>query len=78
MQETVLARVAGVIARTFDIGPDSITASTVADDVPGWDSLSHTILTMSLEDEFGVVLPPEAREFADVGELARTIERLLA
>lgn len=73
---SVLARVARVIHETFGDASVDITADTVAEDVPGWDSLSHTILTLALEEEFGIELPPSSREFANVGELVASIERL--
>lgn len=73
MTETILDRVGQVIRETF--GDDSIAISrdTIAEDVPGWDSLSHTILMLSLEDEFGIVMPPDHRGFANVGQLIDTI-----
>ena len=76
MSESVLARVAEVICETF--GDDSVvvTRDTIAEDVSGWDSLSHTILTLALEDAFNIELPSNAQEFANVGELVDTIARL--
>lgn len=77
MSDTVLARVARVIHETFGDASVEITRDTVAEDVPGWDSLSHTILTLALEDEFRIGLPPASREFTNVGELVDNIERLM-
>lgn len=74
---SVLQRVAEVIADTFGVDADSIDEQTVAEDVPGWDSLSHTILTLALEEAFGVPIPPQSREFANVGELATTLADLM-
>ena len=41
-----------------------------AGDVPGWDSLNHTIITMAIGAEYGVELQPrtlaEARDFGEV------------
>ncbi len=41
-----------------------------ADDVPAWDSLNHTIITMAIGAEYGVELTPkrtgEARTFGEL------------
>jgi len=75
--DDVLRRVTEVIAETFGVDAGSIGEQTVAEDVPGWDSLSHTILTLALEEAFGVPIPPQSREFANVGELAATLSELI-
>lgn len=78
MTDSILSRIARVIGETF--GDDSIvvTRETVAEDVPGWDSLSHTILILALEDEFGIQMPHDTQGFANVGELADTIAPRIA
>ncbi len=79
MHDDIRNRLAAVIARQFNADPASITASTTAYDVDGWDSLSHVYLIMVLEDEFGVRLPPErVVDLADVGALAALIETQIA
>lgn len=77
MSDPVLARVSEVIRETF--GHESLTVmrETVAEDVPGWDSLSHTILMLSIDDAFHIVLPAGLREFSNVGELVDAIKRVL-
>lgn len=75
---TVLARLTSVIHETFGGDSVDITRDTIAEDVPGWDSLSHTILMLSIEDAFGISMPADSREFASVGALADAIEQLLA
>jgi len=72
-----LDRVAGVIRETFGVDDIDVTPETVAEDVPGWDSLSHTILILSLEEAFGIELPADTRGFANLGELVATIDRLV-
>jgi acyl carrier protein len=73
---STLDRVAGVIRVTFGVDDLDVTPETIAEDVPGWDSLSHTILILSLEDEFDVELPHDTRGFANVGVLVALLERL--
>jgi len=77
--DDVLARVIGVIARTFSIGDTSaIGPQTTSAHVAGWDSLSHAILLMHLEEEFGRDLPLDRATGArDVGELARVVQDAL-
>ena len=76
MNEDVLVRVAAVIRETFGDDTIEITRETIAEDVPGWDSLSHTILTLSLEEEFCVELPADTQKFLNVGELVDNISLL--
>jgi acyl carrier protein len=47
------------IAQTLDVAPDSITQTSTAPDVPGWDSLGHVNLMMALEQTFDVQLEVE-------------------
>lgn len=56
-----------------------VTAETTADDVAGWDSLSHAILLQSIEERFDVVLADsEALAFHNVGDMMDCVARLLA
>ncbi len=78
MSDEVLARIAEVIRET--IGDESlvVTRETIADDVAGWDSLSHTVIVLAIGDAFGIVLPPNTRAFANVGELVDKVRHLTA
>lgn len=73
MTDTLLTRVGRVIGETFGDDSLQVTRDTIAEDVPGWDSLSHTILMLALEDEFGITLPSDTKGFANVGQLVDTI-----
>lgn len=73
MTDTLLTRVGRVIGETFGDDSLQVTRETIADDVPGWDSLSHTILMLALEDEFGITLPADTKGFANVGQLVDVI-----
>jgi acyl carrier protein len=50
-----------------------LTPAMAAKDVPGWDSLNHTVISMTIASEFGVDLTPkqlgEAETFGAVIEL---------
>ena len=74
--DTVLRKLAAVMVQTFHLTPGTrIERSTTSADVPGWDSLSHAILIMDIEDAFGLSLPfDRVYELNDVGELIDLIE----
>jgi acyl carrier protein len=75
--QDVLAGVREVLVDTFLDDTLEVDRATTALDVPGWDSLSHTIVMLALEKHFGVAIPA-GTEFADVGELVDTIMRQAA
>lgn len=52
----ILEKIADTIRETFGVEDIDIRAETVADEIPGWDSLSHTILMLTIEQVFGVEL----------------------
>lgn len=52
-------RVAKVMARVMEVDIDSINDETSPDNLAVWDSLSHVNLTIELEKEFDVKIPPE-------------------
>ncbi len=49
-------RIRQIMADILDLDPDTIDESTAMDRVPGWDSLTHINLCLSLEQEFQVAL----------------------
>lgn len=75
MSKDVIDRLADLIRTTFSQPRAKIDRGTIAEDIPGWDSLSHTILLLSVEDTFGARLP-ESVTYANVGELADAIALL--
>lgn len=76
-REELLSETARIIRETVQSGPVAITRYTRAMDVRGWDSLSHTMILMQLEDGFGVQLPLErVLTLGTVGELVDLIAEL--
>ncbi|MBV8489461.1 MAG: hypothetical protein JO199_02950 [Candidatus Eremiobacteraeota bacterium] len=75
--DAVLARVAQIIADVFHPPEGTVvTRETTANDIDGWDSLSHTTLIMQVEEAFGIELPIEGLyALRDVGELADLVVR---
>ena len=70
------ATVARVIAETFGVDAARITRATTAEDVDGWDSLSHTILMVRLGRALGVAIPEAAADAATVGDLVDALDAL--
>jgi len=49
--------VAATISDTFNHPKEAIHSDTIAEDVDGWDSLSHTILMVRLQNRLGIKIP---------------------
>jgi len=63
------------IADTFAIDPAGLGPESVADDVDGWDSVSHTMLMLALEDRFEITLSfEETVRLPDLAALASYID----
>lgn len=61
------------VPAAFEIG-----VSTSSADIDGWDSLSHAVFIMGIEQEFSVEIPvDEAYALPDVGALTSLLERLI-
>lgn len=71
-EDSRLERIAKVMRGVFGLPATfAVTRSTSSADVAGWDSLSHSLFVLGVEDEFGVDLPLDKTfELRDVGELA--------
>lgn len=70
-----LDRVRKVAAREFDVDPASLGPATEADEVTGWDSSTHLVLMMALEDEFGISFElDEVTELTSIGAIADAID----
>ena len=74
-QRPVMAELADVFRTVFDDPEIAITEATCADDVPGWDSMTHIALVVETECRFGVTFAAvELDSLRRVGDLARLIE----
>jgi len=72
-------RLTNVFQQVFDDSTIELTPDLTADDVDGWDSLSHVNLLIAVEMEFGIEFKQsEIQSFANVGELMQSIESKLA
>ena len=74
----IISQMLPVFHQVFDDDELVIAPATSADDVEGWDSLSHIRLMVAIETVFNVrIRAPEAAKLNNVGELADLIERKL-
>lgn len=74
MDDPIYAELAGVFAELFDEDVPTLTPSTTAADVPGWDSFTHLSLIVAVETHFGIRLSTRQVEgLANVGDLVAAI-----
>jgi acyl carrier protein len=55
-------RVCAIIAAIFNLPADSVGPSASMEALEAWDSMGHLMLTLELEQEFCVQIPPEEVE----------------
>jgi acyl carrier protein len=51
-----LPEVRRIMCSVMTASPDDIRAETVPNDIAAWDSLTHLMLVLAIEDEFGISL----------------------
>jgi|APSaa5957512493_1039668.scaffolds.fasta_scaffold338560_1 acyl carrier protein len=68
----------GVFRRIFDDEPLQLLDETTAQDIPGWDSLTHINLIIEIEEEFGLRFNiDDIADLKNVGEMVEMVERKL-
>ena len=68
-----------VFRQVFEDPTLTLTPESTADDVEGWDSLSHVNLIMAVENKFEIRFKQkEVMRFKNVGELANCVDSKLA
>ena len=68
--EALLATIAAVIGDRLGADPARITRETRAEDVDGWDSVTHTLIVMEIERRLAIGMDMNAAfDVADVGGL---------
>ena len=64
----------GIFRKVLKRDDITLTESTTAHDVDGWDSLTNVVLTTEIENKFGVRFSfREIVKLKNVGDLCRTI-----
>lgn len=78
-RDQVFERVRSIMLETFPQSGDvTISRETTSSDVEGWDSLTHSLLVMNVEEAFGLDLPlDKTYELNDLGELADLVHGCL-
>jgi acyl carrier protein len=72
---TTLDKLTGIFRMVFDDDDIAIDRQTTANDVDGWDSLSHVNLIVAVENSFGIrFTQKELLTFRNVGDLLGSIE----
>lgn len=67
-----------IVRKAFDDDEIQLTPETTADDVEGWDSLSHTNLVTMIERHFQVSFKSiEIMKWKNVGQMAESIKMKL-
>ena len=78
MSDEFAARVAGVIAKTQKIPPESVTLDKTFEELK-IDSLDGINILFALESEFEIDIPDEAaRQIKTVREMTEGVEKLVA
>ena len=63
-----------VIAETFHIPVDSIKDDLALQSIPAWDSMTHIVLIMRIEEDWNIQLTgDEIADMKTVGDARRTI-----
>jgi acyl carrier protein len=71
-------RLKAVILRELRLEAYALAATTLARDVPGWDSLTHASVLAAVEKEFGVTFRSlEVLRLKNLGDLQALVDRKL-
>ncbi|HET7542637.1 MAG TPA: acyl carrier protein [Polyangiaceae bacterium] len=75
-QAEIRLKLSGVLQRVFDDAALVVEDTTTANDVAGWDSVTHVSVIVAVEKAFGVRFSTkEVKALANVGDFVRLIER---
>jgi acyl carrier protein len=72
---TTIEKLNGIFRTVFDNDEIEIRQDMTANDIDGWDSLSHVNLIIAIEQSFGIrFTQKELLTFKNVGDLLRGVE----
>jgi acyl carrier protein len=73
--DDTLTQVLVIAARVFRVPQGSLSTSSTAEDVAGWDSFTHLNLILSVERDFNVQISVrQISTLRDLGDLARAVD----
>lgn len=71
----ILDQIQGIIREVFGDWSVVVTMETTADDVAGWDSLTHIQIITAIEDHYGLKFKlMEVMRFQNVGDMCVCVE----
>lgn len=74
----VMEELTRIFREFFEDDAIELSRTTVADEVDGWDSLSHALLIATIENRLKIRFSPrELLTFDNVGDLADAIQKKL-
>ncbi|MPM41754.1 Acyl carrier protein [bioreactor metagenome] len=72
----VIDELTKVFEEVFDQSSLKLTPETTANDIEGWDSMSHVTMLMAVEEHFGIEFKPyEIANLVNVGALIALVEK---
>jgi len=75
-ESQILTELNAIFRDVFNDDSLTLTPATTAADVPGWDSLTHVTLTVSVEAHFGIKFrAAELEELHNIGDFVHAIAR---
>jgi acyl carrier protein len=75
---SIMSILTEVFRKVFDNPDIVLTPESTADNIDGWDSLSHINLIMAIEMRFNVIFERrEVMSFKNVGSMAQSIQTKL-
>jgi len=75
-QQEIYPRLTKIMRDVFDDDNLDVTPELTANDVEGWDSVSHITLVVAVEEAFGVKFKSaELEKMKNVGQLVDQIEK---
>lgn len=76
--DEILKEMNGIFARVLDSPSVVVTEASTANDVDGWDSLSHALILAEVEKHFGTKFSiRDVVRFQNVGDICRAVQAKL-
>ena len=77
-REVIVAKVREAFLKVLDHENFELTETTTADDVDGWESITHMMIISEVEKQFGIKFKlMDLMNMNNVGDLIKTIEKEL-
>ena len=79
MKDNILAQVAEILTELFDTEVEDITPATTAEQVEGWDSMTHLEVIGAIEAHFKIKFATaQLMRFQTVGDMCEGIRTAIA